>query len=202
MQVALFKGKTGLFLDSSVFNNNPAMKNILPIITLTTLAAAASAQSAVAPAGLSYNRVGLSYGFDTKNYGLTASALIGNSNVLIQGATTINSKAAPGSSNGADVASIGYVFKNAALGTDVIVSIGSNEVYGISFRRDLGNAFEGALGYSQANQPGAAKNIQTWTAEVAYNLNKQYSLALGYSDSNATGVAGDSQLGLTARYNF
>ncbi|MEI6460386.1 MAG: hypothetical protein WCO73_00405 [Verrucomicrobiota bacterium] len=176
------------------------MKNILPIITLTTLAAAASAQSAVAPAGLSYNRVGLSYGFDTKNYGLTASALIGNSNVLIQGATTINSKAAPGSSNGADVASLGYVFKNAALGTDVIVSVGSNEVYGISFRRDLGNAFEGALGYSQAN--GAIKNIRTWTAEVAYNLNKQYALALGYSDSNATGVAGDSQLGLTVRYNF
>ena len=202
MRVASFKGKTGLFLDSSVFNNDPAMKNILPIITLTTLAAAASAQSAVAPAGLSYNRVGLSYGFDTKNYGLTASALIGNSNVLIQGATTINSKAAPGSSNGTDVASIGYVFKNAALGTDVIVSVGSNEVYGISFRRDLGNGFEGALGYSQANQPGAAKNIRTWTAEVAYNLNKQYSLALGYSDSNATGVAGDSQLGLTVRYNF
>jgi len=200
MRVASFKGKTGLFLDSSVFNNDPAMKNILPIITLTTLAAAASAQSAVAPAGLSYNRVGLSYGFDTKNYGLTASALIGNSNVLIQGATTINSKAAPGSSNGADVASLGYVFKNAALGTDVIVSVGSNEVYGISFRRDLGNAFEGALGYSQAN--GAIKNIRTWTAEVAYNLNKQYALALGYSDSNATGVAGDSQLGLTVRYNF
>jgi len=200
MRVASFKGKTGLFLDSSVFNNDPAMKNILPIITLTTLAAAGSAQSAVAPAGLSYNRVGLSYGFDTKNYGLTASALIGNSNVLIQGATTINSKAAPGSSNGADVASLGYVFKNAALGTDVIVSVGSNEVYGISFRRDLGNAFEGALGYSQAN--GAIKNIRTWTAEVAYNLNKQYALALGYSDSNATGVAGDSQLGLTVRYNF
>jgi hypothetical protein len=202
MRVALSQGIKGLFLDTSVFNNGSAMKNILPIITLTTLAAAASAQSAVAPAGLSYNRVGLSYGFDTKNYGLTASALIGNSNVLIQGATTINSKAAPGSSNGADVASLGYVFKNAALGTDVIVSVGSNEVYGISFRRDLGNAFEGALGYSQANQPGAAKNIRTWTAEVAYNLNKQYSLALGYSDSNATGVAGDSQLGLTVRYNF
>ena len=189
-------------MGGSLFNNGRAMKHILPILTLTTLAAAASAQSAVAPAGLSYNRVGLSYGFDTKNYGLTASALIGNSNVLIQGATTINSKALPGSPNGADVASIGYVFKNAALGTDVIVSVGSNEVYGISFRRDLGNAFEGALGYSQANQAGAAKNIRTWTAEVAYNLNKQYSLALGYSDSNATGVAGDSQLGLTVRYNF
>jgi len=200
MRVALSQGIKGLFLDTSVSNNGFAMKNILPIITLTTLAAAASAQSAVAPAGLSYNRVGLSYGFDTKNYGLTASALIGNSNVLIQGATTINSKAAPGSSNGADVASLGYVFKNAALGTDVIVSVGSNEVYGISFRRDLGNAFEGALGYSQAN--GAIKNIRTWTAEVAYNLNKQYALALGYSDSNATGVAGDSQLGLTVRYNF
>jgi hypothetical protein len=202
MRVASSQEIKGLFLDTSVFNNDSAMKNILPIITLTTLAAAASAQSAVAPAGLSYNRVGLSYGFDTKNYGLTASALIGNSNVLIQGATTINSKPATGSNNGADVASLGYVFKNAALGTDVIVSVGSNEVYGISFRRDLGNALEGALGYSQANQPGATKNIRTWTAEVAYNLNKQYSLALGYSDSNATGVAGNSQLGLTVRYNF
>ena len=39
------------------------MKHILPILTLTTLAAAASAQSAAA-AGLSYNRAGLSYNSD------------------------------------------------------------------------------------------------------------------------------------------
>ena len=41
------------------------MKHILPILTLTTLAAAASAQAA-APSGLSYNRVGLGYNSDTK----------------------------------------------------------------------------------------------------------------------------------------
>ena len=181
------------------------MKHILPIITITTLAAAASAQTAAASSGLSYNRAGLSYGFDTKNYSLSASALIGSSNVLISASTTINTKAAPGSANGTDSASVGYVFKNLAAGTDVTVSVGSNEVYGINLRRSLSEVaanLEGSLGYTRANANGAANNVNTWSAELAYNVNKQYQVALGYSDSNASGVAGNSQTSLTVRYNF
>ncbi len=180
------------------------MKHILPILTITTLAAAASAQ-ATAASGLSYNRAGLSYGFDTKNYSLSASALIGSSNVLISAATTINTKALPGAANGADSVSVGYVFKNVALATDVTVSIGSNEVYGINLRRSLSEVvanLEGSLGYTRANSNGANKNVNTWSAELAYNVSKQYQVALGYSDSNAAGVAGDSQTSLTVRYNF
>jgi hypothetical protein len=180
------------------------MKHILPILTITTLAAAASAQSAAASSGLSYNRAGLSYGFDTKNYSLSASALIGSSNVLISAATTINTKAAPGSANGTDTASVGYVFKNLALGTDVTLSVGSNEVYGINLRRSLSEVaanLEGSLGYTRANAVGTSK-VSTWTAELAYNVNKQYQIAVGYSDSNETGVAGNSQTSVTLRYNF
>ena len=59
------------------------MKHILPILTLTTLSAAASAQSAAA-SGLSYNRAGLSYNTDAaagdNGYSLSVEALVGSSN--------------------------------------------------------------------------------------------------------------------------
>ncbi|MEI6598280.1 MAG: hypothetical protein WCL22_04485, partial [bacterium] len=61
------------------------MKHILPILTLTTLTAAAfadaSAPAAAAPAGLSYNRVGISRTSDETN--LSVSQLLGGSNVLV-----------------------------------------------------------------------------------------------------------------------
>jgi len=53
------------------------MKHILPILTITTLAAAASAQTAAAPAGLSYNRVTVSR--EGQNNTLAAEALLGSS---------------------------------------------------------------------------------------------------------------------------
>ena len=88
------------------------MKHILPILTITTLAAAASAQTAAASSGLSYNRVGLNYATNNvKGYSLSASALIGNSNVLLAGSTTIGGNS---STNGANSVSVGYVFKNVA----------------------------------------------------------------------------------------
>jgi hypothetical protein len=168
------------------------MKHILPILTITTLAAAASAQSA-ASSGLSYNRVGLGYNTDSKGYSLTASALIGSSNFLVEADTTIGGST---SKNGADSVSLGYVFKNVALGADATVSIGSNESYGLNVRKDLGGNIELAVSYARES------GVNVWGAELAYNVSKQIQLAVGYSDSNAAGAAGDGQTSLAVRYNF
>ena len=167
------------------------MKHILPILTLTTLAAAASAQSAAAVSGLSYNRVGLGYarsnGLD--GYSLTASALIGSSNFLVSAATTVGGDVG----NGADSVSLGYVFKNVALGADATVSVGSDETYGLNVRKDLGNNIEVAASFSRVS----GSNV--WGAELAYNVSKQIQLAVGYADSSdfVKGVTSFS-----ARYNF
>jgi hypothetical protein len=93
--------------------------------------------------------------------------------------------------------SIGYVFKNVALGADATVSVGSNEAYGLNVRKDLGNSIELAVSY---NRDSGDNNV--WGAELAYNVSKQIQLAVGYSDSNAVGVAGDGQTVISARYNF
>jgi hypothetical protein len=169
------------------------MKHILPILTITTLAAAASAQSAAASSGLSYNRVGLGYNTDSKGYSLTASALIGSSNFLVEADTSIGGNT---SGNGVDSVSLGYVFKNVALGADATVSVGSNESYGLNVRKDLGNNIELAVGY--AREAG----LNVWGAELAYNVSKQIQLAVGYSDSNAVGAAGKGQTDISVRYNF
>ena len=168
------------------------MKHILPILTITTLAAAASAQSA-ASSGLSYNRVGLGYNTDSKGYSLSASALIGSSNFLVEASTKIGGgNVAP--SNGADTdsVSLGYVFKNVALGADATVSVGSNETYGLNVRKDLGNNIELALSY------GRESGDNVWGAELAYNVSKQIQIAVGYSD--ASGAA--STTDVSVRYNF
>ena len=166
------------------------MKHILPILTITTLAAAASAQSAAASSGLSYNRVGLGYNTDSKGYSLTASALIGSSNFLVEADTSIGGNT---SGNGVDSVSLGYVFKNVALGADATVSVGSNESYGLNVRKDLGNSIELAVSY---NRDSADNNV--WGAELAYNVSKQIQLAVGVSD--AQGAASTSDI--TVRYNF
>jgi len=162
------------------------MKHILPILTITTLAAAASAQSA---SGLSYNRVGLGYNTDSKGYSLSASALIGSSNFLVSADTTIGGSA---TTNGDDSVSLGYVFKNVAFGADATVSVGSNESYGLNVRKDLGNNIEGAVSY------GRESGVNTWGVELAYNVSKQIQVAVGYSD--ATGAA--STTDIAVRYNF
>ena len=163
------------------------MKHILPILTLTTLAAAASAQSAAS--GLSYNRVGLGYNTDSKGYSLSASALIGGSNFLVEAETTIGGSA---TTNGDDSVSLGYVFKNVAFGADATVSVGSNESYGLNVRKDLGNNIEGAVSY------GRESGVNTWGVELAYNVSKQIQVAVGYSD--ASGAA--STTDVAVRYNF
>ena len=167
------------------------MKHILPILTITTLAAAASAQSAAASSGLSYNRVGLGYNTDSKGYSLTASALIGSSNFLVEAGTSIGGNT---SGNGVDSVSLGYVFKNVALGADATVSVGSNESYGLNVRKDLGNNIELAVGYARSS------GVNGWGAELAYNVSKQIQVAVGVSDTNAAGSS--STTDISVRYNF
>ena len=167
------------------------MKHILPILTITTLAAAASAQSAAASSGLSYNRVGLGYNTDSKGYSLSASALIGSSNFLVEADTTIGGNT---SGNGSDSVSLGYVFKNVALGADATVAIGSNESYGLNVRKDLGNNIELAAGYARES------GVNGWGVELAYNVSKQIQLAVGVSDTSAVGST--STTDISVRYNF
>jgi hypothetical protein len=165
------------------------MKHILPILTLTTLAAAASAQAA-APAGLNYNRVGLGYNTDTKGYSLSATAVLGSSNFWVGASSTIGGN---NTVNGTDSVVIGYLFANAVLGADATVSVGSDEAYTVGLRKALGNNFEGAASVGR----NSADNT-VWTAELGYNVSKQIQVAVGYTDTQ--GSAGTTDL--TVRYNF
>jgi hypothetical protein len=165
------------------------MKHILPILTLTTLAAAASAQAA-APAGLSYNRVGLGYNTDTKGYSVSASALIGSSSFLVGASSTIGGN---NTVNGTDSVSLGYVFKNVAFGADVTVSLASNEAASLGFRKDLGNNLEAAASFGRNSSDN-----NVWGAELAYNVSKQIQLAVGFSDAQDQASTSD----ISVRYNF
>jgi hypothetical protein len=153
------------------------MKHILPILTITTLAAAASAQAA-APAGLSYNRVGLGYNTDSKGYSLSASALIGGSNFLVEAETTIGGNS---TGNGSDSVSLGYVFKNVAYGIDATVSVASNEAYGLGLRKDLG-----------------IYNLEAAASFGRNSSDKQIQVAVGFSDAQGAASTTD----ISVRYNF
>jgi hypothetical protein len=185
------------------------MKHILPILTITTLAAAASAQSAAASSGLSYNNISVSYsqysatGFSghANNWSLTANALIGSSNVIVTASTEIGGDLG----NGGDSVAIGYVFKNLALGSDAIVRVGSNETYGLSIRKDLGNNLEASLGYARVY------GESIYGVSVGYTVTKAVTLSLGYERSSGLDVS-DYFVGATnvkvsawtaaVRYNF
>ena len=166
------------------------MKHILPIITITTLATAASAQTAAASSGLSYNHIDLAYQTNgTKGYAIGASALIGSSNFVVEAATSIGGGT---STNGTDSVSLGYVFKNVALGADAVVSIGSNESYALDIRKDLGNNIEGSLGYARLS------GTNGYSVGLAYNLTKQYQIGVSYVKFSGS----TSSTVVDLRYNF
>jgi hypothetical protein len=170
------------------------MKNILPILTLTTLAAAASAQAAApAAAGLNYNRVGLGYNTDTKGYSLSATAVLGSSNFWVGASSTIGGADGAAASNGTDSIAIGYLFANVYAGIDATVSVASNEAYTLGLRKALGNNFEAAASFGRNS---ADNNV--WGAELAYNVSKQIQLAVGVSDGQGAASTSD----ITVRYNF
>ncbi len=177
------------------------MKHILPVLTLTTLTVAAFADAgaaapvAPASAGLSYNRVGLSYvtGGDGNPCSLQASAFIGSSNVLVSAHADLTAA-------GYDSVSIGYVFKNVFAGADVAVAVATDDIYSIQVRRALGEVLSGlevALGYQR--NIGSAWNGGL-VYEVSYNLTKQYSVA--YSIQDPKGSIYNSVNSVALRYNF
>ncbi len=171
------------------------MKHILPIITITTLAAAASAQTAAAPAGLSYNRVTVSR--QGQNTNLSASAFLGSSNVL----ATIGSTA----TNAGTSYDLGYVFKGVGAGIDATVSVGagnasSNSTVGLNLRRSLSEVVSGleiAAAVVYNSGAGASPSAKEYSYELAYNINKQFSVAYGITD-----VAGPNLKTVSVRYNF
>ena len=169
------------------------MKHILPILTLTTLAAAASAQSAAA-AGLSYNRAGLSYNTDAaagdNGYSLSVEALVGSSNVWVGASADLNTA-------GNDGVSVGYLFKNVAAGIDATAFVGSNDGYGIIARRSLNEVVAGLEGRIVWSQEGGS-NTNSFVYELAYNVNSKYQVAVSIADAN--GVAEETSV--TVRYNF
>ncbi|MFM7241134.1 MAG: hypothetical protein ACKO3A_03360 [Opitutia bacterium] len=180
------------------------MKHILPILTLTTLAAAASAQSAAA-AGLSYNRAGVNYNTDAaagdNGYSLSVEALVGSSNVWVGASADLNNA-------GDDSAAVGYLFKNVAAGIDATVSVGAgdaatNSDIGLTLRRSLSEVVAGleariVLGYNS----GAGTNASTtdYTYELQYNINKQFGIAYSVTDVDAAGVSNLHTV--SVRYNF
>ena len=174
------------------------MKHILPILTLTTLAAAASAQSAAA-AGLSYNRAGLSYNTDAglladgssdNGYSLSVEALVGSSNVWVGASADLNTA-------GNDGVSIGYLFKNVVAGIDATAFVGSNDGYGIIARRSLNEIVAGLEGRIVWGQEGGS-NENSFVYELAYNVNSKYQVAVSIADSSSVA----EQTSVTVRYNF
>jgi len=168
------------------------MKHILPILTLTTLAAAASAQSAAA-AGLSYNRAGLSYNTDAASgngYSASIEALVGSSNSWVGASAGLDTK-------GEDEVTVGYLFKNVVAGIDATAFVGSNDGYGIIARRSLNEIVAGLEGRIVWGQEGGS-NVNSFVYELAYNVNSKYQVAVSIADAN--GVAEETSV--TVRYNF
>ena len=170
------------------------MKHILPILTLTTLAAAASAQSAAA-AGLSYNRAGVNYNTDAaagdNGYSVSVEALIGSSNVWVGGSADLNSA-------GEDEVSVGYVFKNVAAGIDATVAVSSNDTYGVILRRSLNEVVAGLEARFVWAQATGSNRQNAYLYELAYNVNSKYQVAVSITDiENA-----DEELSVAVRYNF
>ncbi|PHX58582.1 MAG: hypothetical protein CK522_03430 [Opitutia bacterium] len=171
------------------------MKHILPIITITTLAAAASAQTAAASSGLSYNRVSVSR--QGQNTNMSAAALLGSSNVL----------ATIGSSSAGTSYALGYVFKGVGAGIDATVSVGagnasSNSTVGLNLRRSLSEVVSGleiAAGVAYNPGAGATASTKEYSYELAYNINKQFSVAYGVTD---VAGAGSNLKTVSVRYNF
>jgi hypothetical protein len=189
------------------------MKQILPILTLTTLTAAAFANAgAAAPAaaasGLSYNRVGISR--EGQNTNLSVAQLLGSSNVLVELSTrsyVTNQYGLYTDDGNYTFISVGYVFKNVAAGVDATVYLGAgdentNSAIGVNLRRSLSEVLSGleiAVGYEDRSGAGSAADESAWTYELAYNINKQFSIAYGVIDIKSED---DNRNVVSLRYNY
>ena len=168
------------------------MKHILPILTLTTLAAAASAQSAAA-AGLSYNRAGVNYNTDSaeNGYSVSVEALVGSSNVWVGGTAALDN-------TGDDEVAVGYLFKNVAAGIDATVAVSSNDTYGVILRRSLNEVISGLEARFVWAQATGSNSQNAYLYELAYNIGSKYQVAVSIADADKQ----DNETSVSVRYNF
>jgi hypothetical protein len=170
------------------------MKHILPILTLTTLAAAASAQSAAA-AGLSYNRAGVNYNTDAaandNGYSVSVEALVGSSNVWVGATAELDN-------GGADRAAVGYLFKNVVAGIDATPFVSSNDTYGVTLRRSLNEVVAGLEARFVYSQATGTTSVDSFVYELAYNIGSKYQIAVSIADADRA----DNETSVSVRYNF
>ncbi len=167
------------------------MKHIIPTLTLTALAAAASAQQAAAPAGLNYNNVTLSR--TSKDNVLGVQMALGQSNLVAR------FQSADSDNNSSDPAlSVGYLFKSVAQSVDALVYVQQTQwddtVYGITLRRALNEVYQGLeISATYATTGSSSNSNESYIAiggagewgdsglavELTYNLNKTFAVGVG-----------------------
>lgn len=201
-----------------------AMKHTLPVLTLTALAAAASAQ--VAPAAkqsLSYNRVVASWvnqnGSDISGISIFAQAKLGGG--LYVSATVLDLETYSGgfapfpiSFDDSD-ASLGYAYTLPGIlgvSTDLNIEVGYKRV-GAGLRSLIGGGLEISLGYSHgygSGNPGFGGSLyagsDTFTVGASYNLGfmvKGLSINASYSsESDYSYRPGFDTTSIGVGYNF
>jgi hypothetical protein len=182
------------------------MKNTT-LLTLTLLAAssAAFAQSSLNKSGLSYDRVSVGYSSssDVREFGVSATALLGD-NVLVSGtyqdvkfknfgsvsgtATGFGLGYKFGVGSGDLVLSLGYAQLQAAglSGATVIAAAGEATTLGLAWRQKISDSLEYGVSYTYSRT-----NV----------VSGGYDLVSGATASNGSST-NDSQLGLSLRYNL
>ena len=175
------------------------MKHIIPTITLTALAAAASAQQAAAPAGLNYNQVGISR--TNANNVVSAQFNPAGSNFVI-GFVAANDHNSADDSNGQ--INLGYVFRGVTQGIDATVGLAQNgeedTAYTLTLRRTLNEVYQGleitagiASLLTSSNEFGqdftfggvnGNDNKSIRFIEVAYNVTKTLQVAVGLTEQS------------------
>lgn len=171
----------------------------LPYALLLALGSV-SASAASGPSSLFANNVELSYAQlstdgtagHVSGWGLSATAYLGSSDVFINGITTVGGDLG----NGADVASLGYRFKNVAASVDVAVTVGSDESYGLALHRALGNGFGAWASY------GRRADGHDMVVALSKSLTRDISLDLSYAWRNNDAAADQNVWALGIRQKF
>ena len=169
------------------------MKHTLNVLTLTALAAAASAQTAPA-SGLNYNTV--SFSRTSRQNAVGIQAVVGSTNFVVG----LQSTSSTGNNSEPSITA-GYVFKGVTQGIDATVFVQQPQweqsVYGVTLRRALNEVYAGLeisasyAGTLAANEYSyiALGGTSNWASsvtsyELSYNYNKTFSFAAGITKGN------------------
>jgi hypothetical protein len=172
------------------------MKHTLNVLTLTALAAAASAQTAPA-SGLNYNTITASR--SQRDNSLAVQGVLGQSNFIVGLATGTGDY----SDTSYSQVGISYLFRNVTNGIDATVGViqGNWEetVYTVQIRRELNEIYAGlelSAGYASTLQSDTTVDFQfggygndeaesSYYVGLTYNINKTF--AVGVSLVKPTG---------------